>query len=269
MFQRTRHFSVVLILMGLVVIQQRGLYAQSPGVEGLGSQLNRDSFQLCREIRTRFQGMRGQRVFFSKAREIHEMADGIQRMILLKAPVQGMDQALDDLDLLVADLEQSLKSAQLPVLTSPVIRPTGPNGYVFYGGNGYPEPCFRCHGFPYRMISEQGLQEVFGTLQEMQTSIRQLQAHYAPPVAVPEKRTFPVPVPGTDFVPQSEFPANRTPDSTPDRTPVRTRPRQPDRNSGWQPSRKTAPVFPPAPRKQTTPPAQEGPEFLPPLPTPE
>jgi hypothetical protein len=257
MFQHTRHFAMGILLMGLVVIQQGGLYAQSPGVEVLGSRLNRDSFQLCREIRTRFRGMRGQRTFFSKAHEIHEMADDIQRMIILKAPVQGMDQALVDLELLVADLEQNLKTAQLPVLTSPVIRPTGPNGYVFYGGNGYPEPCFRCHGFPYRMIPEQALQEVFGTLQDMQASIQQLQAYYAPPVSVPGKRTFPAPVPGAAPSEQPSFPANQ-PRSLPT-----------DRDSGWQPARKTAPVFPPVPRKQNAPPAVEGPEFLPPMPAPE
>ncbi|QDT28053.1 hypothetical protein Enr10x_33920 [Gimesia panareensis] len=257
MFQRTKLWGIIILLVGLWVIQQRGLYAQSPGVEALGGRLNRDSFQLSREIRTRFRGIRGQRVFFSKALEIHQMADDIQRMIILKAPVQGMDQALVDLELLVSDLEQSLKSARLPVLTSPVIKPTGPNGYVFYGGNGYPDPCFRCNGFPYQMIPEQSLQEVFGTLQEMQTSIRKLQAHYAPPVTAPEKRIFPVPGAGRDTGLPPAFPSNRP------------RPVQPGRDSGWQPARKTAPVFPPAPKQQTSPPAVKGPEFLPPLPSPE
>jgi hypothetical protein len=263
MFQRTRQFGLIVLLLGLWFMQERGLYAQSPGPEVLGSQLNRDSFQLCREIRSRFRGIRGQRMYYSKAREIHALADDIQRMIILKAPVQGMDQALVDLELLVTDLEQTLKSARLPVLTSPVIKPTGPNGYVFYGGNGYPDPCFRCQGFPYQMIPEQSLNEVYGTLQGMQFSIRQLQAHYAPPVSVPGKRTFPAPVPGTDSDLQPEFPANRTPQRS---QPLQ--PRQPERDSDWKPSRKTAPVFP-APQQKSTPPALEGPEFLPPLPMPE
>lgn len=254
MFQRSFFLSMFAALIIVSVVQQRGLYAQTLGVEVLGSRLNRDSFQLCREIRTRFRGIRGQRVFFAKAHEIHEMADDIQRMIILKAPVQGMDQALCDLNLLVENLDRSLKSTRLPVLTDPVIKPTGPNGYIFYGGNGYPQPCFRCEGFPYQMIPEQGLKQIHVTLQQMKSSISQLQAHYAPPVTVPEKRTFPVPVPRSDSDLRPAAPFRKSV------------PLSPEKDSGWKPSRKTAPVFPPAPKQKSNPPVLEGPQFLPPLP---
>lgn len=267
MFQRKIYGGILAALLMFTVMQEGSLYAQqvvSP--ESLGGKLNRDSFTLCREIRTKFRGMRGQRSLFEKAYEIHEMADDIHRMIILKAPVQGMDRALSDLNLLVDDLDQSLEAARLPVLREPVMRPTGPNGYVFYGGNGYPQPCFQCQGFPYRMIPEQNLRDLNQTLNEMKFSIDLLQAQYAPHSRVaPERQLFPAPRLGTPL--ESE----RGQPSQPLRQPERIQPDpiQPEYDSRWRPSRKEPAVFPSAIPPNRSVPSQQGPDFLPPFPSAE
>ncbi|QDV51394.1 hypothetical protein [Gimesia fumaroli] len=260
MFQRYINWAAIAVLLGFVVIQDRSLYAQQViNPESVGGKLNRDSFTLCREIRTKFRGIRGQRTLFHKAYQIHEMADTIQRMIVLNAPVQGMDQALDDLRMLVDDLDQSLQSGRLPVLRDPVIEPTGPNGYVFYGGNGYPQPCFQYQGFPYRMVPEQSLSRLNQTLKEMKGSIGLLQARYAPLSRIgPERRLFPKPRPGLPSEVGREQP------STPLRQPEEL---QSENDSRWKPSRKEPSVFPPAIPPNRSVPSQQGPEFLPPSPS--
>lgn len=265
MFQRIRIWGILAALLMIVVIQDGFLYAQNiqqmVNPASVGGKLNRDSFTLCREIRTKFRGLRGQRSLFDKAYQIHEMADNIHRMIILNAPVQGMDQALSDLSLLVEDLDHSLKTARPPVLRDPVMRPTGPNGYVFYGGNGYPQPCFQCQGFPYRMIPEQNLRELNQTLNEMKFSIDLLQAQYAPhPQVKPERRLFPTPRPGTPFDSERELPSPplRQPDSL-----------QPEYDSRWKPTRKEPDLFPPAIPPNRSAPSQQGPGFLPPIPSAE
>ena len=100
MLRRSIYGGGMAALLMLVVLQGEPLFAQQVvSSDSIGSKLNRDSFILCREIRTKFRGIRGQRTLFSKSYEIHEMADRIHRMIVLNAPVQGMDQALFDLSL--------------------------------------------------------------------------------------------------------------------------------------------------------------------------
>ncbi|QDT43239.1 hypothetical protein Pan241w_33390 [Gimesia alba] len=260
MFQQYLYRVSLAALLILVVIENSTLYAQQTlSPELIGGKLNRDSYTLCREIRTKFRGIRGQRTLFNKAYDIHEMADEIHRMIILNAPVQGMDQALSDLNLLVDDLDQTLRAGRLPVLRDPVIKPTGPNGYVFYGGNGYPQPCFQCQGFPYRMVPEQNLHALNQTLKEMKYSIDLLQAQYAPhPQALPERRLFPTPRSGAPFETEREQP------STPLRQPEAL---QPKYDSRWKPSRKEPSVFPPAIPPNRSVPSKQGPEFLPPTPT--
>ncbi|WP_339729464.1 hypothetical protein [uncultured Gimesia sp.] len=270
MFQRYIRWGGMVALLMIVVVQDGSLYAQ-PGMnahqvmspEVVGGKLNHDSFTLCREIRTKFRGIRGQRSLFAKAYEIHEIADDIHRMIVLNAPVQGMDQALADLSMLVDDLDQSLQAGRLPVLRDPVIKPTGPNGYEFYGGNGYPQPCFQCHGFPYRMIPQQNLRELNQTIKGMKFSIDLLQAQYSPhPQVLPERRLFPVPRQGAPFETEREQPLQ------PLRQPglIQPDPIQPEYDSRWKPSRKPPSVFPPAIPPNRSVPPQQGPEFLPPSP---
>lgn len=248
-------FNIAVVL--LCTLTSSFAQSQQTDVATLGGRLNQDSFTICREIRTQFRGIRGQRLLFDKAYEIHELADKIHRMMILQVPVQGMQQALSDLERLVDDLDHSLAVMQLPVLREPVIRPTGPNGYVFEGGNGYPQPRFQYHGYPYRMIPEREMKSVNQTLDGMQKTIRQLQAVYSPqPVHLPVREIFPVPVP------DQEFEQNRT---QPQTGPVG--PALPGQGRGWQPSRKTAPLFPSAQPPKPEVPASGGPEFLPPLPS--
>lgn len=258
MFHKGRN-SIILALVLLVTISANFVQAQPAEVATLGGRLNRDSFTVCREIRTQFRGIRGQRLLFDKAYEIHELADNIHRMMILQAPVQGMQRALADLELLVDDLDHTLAVMQLPVLREPVIRPTGPNGYIFEGGNGYPQPRFEYRGYPYRMIPEREITSLSQTLEGMQTTISQLQAHFCPqPVRAPVREIFPAPFP------DQEFEQNKT---RPQTGPVG--PALPDWDSGWQPSRKTGPLFPSVQPPKLKAPASGGPEFLPPLPSPE
>ncbi|WP_145229099.1 hypothetical protein [Gimesia algae] len=248
-------FKLAIVL--LCTISTNVARAQQSEVANLGGKLNRDSFTVCRKIRSQFHGIRGQRLLFDKAYEIHELADNIHRMMILQVPVQGMQQALSDLERLVDDLDHSLAVMQLPVLREPVIRPTGPNGYVFHGGNGYPQPRFEYRGYPYRMIPEYKMNSLNQTLEGMQITISQLQAHFSPqPVQLPVKETFPAPVP------DQEFEHNRT---QPQTGPVG--PPLPDRDIGWQPSRNMGPRFPSAQPPGLKAPASGGPEFLPPLPS--
>ncbi|WP_417383118.1 hypothetical protein [Gimesia sp.] len=248
-------FNIALVL--LCTMSANFAQVQQTDVASLGGRLNQDSFTVCREIRTHFRGIRGQRLLFDKAYEIHELADNIHRMMILQAPVQGMQQALSDLDRLVDDLDHTLSVMQLPVLREPVIQPTGPNGYVFQGGNGYPQPRFQYHGYPYRMIPEREVKCVNQTLDRMQQTIRQLQAVYNPqPVRPSVRETFPVPVPG------QEFEKNRTQPQTKPVGPV-----LPGQDNGWQPSRETVPRFPSVQPPRSNAPDSGGPEFLPPLPT--
>ncbi len=254
---RTIHspFNIAVILLSSIPVNFA--QAQQTDVATLGERLNRDSFTVCREIRTRFRGIRGQRQLFDKAYEIHELADNIHRMMILQAPVQGMQQALSDLERLVDDLDHSLAVMPLPVLREPVIRPTGPNGYVFEGGNGYPQPRFQYQGFPYRMIPEREMKSLNQTLEGMQANISQLQAHFNPqPVRPPVRETFPAPVP------EQEFEQNR---SRPEIQPVG--PLMPDRENDWQPTRKSIPQFPSAQPPKPKSPVSDGPELLPPLPS--
>ncbi len=260
MFQRNSYRGIFVTVLFSVIAQDGLLFAQAGGLDSTVGKLNRDSFLLCREIRKNLSGIRGQRTLFSKAYDIHEMADKMHRMVMLNAPVRGMDQALSDLSLLVDDLNFSIKAMKLPVFRDPVNRPTGPNGYVFYGGNGYPQPCFQCNGFPYRMIPERNMRDVSRLLSEIQTSIVQLQAHYSPHLhQTPRQRLFPAP--GT--IPQS--------DSFLKTQPSRLRELfQEENDSQWKPSRKSAPllppVLPPVPPRDQAKPFQSGPQLLPPLP---
>jgi len=261
----------------LVVVQNGWLYAQGGGLESIGGKLNHDSFILCREIRTKFRESRGQRSMFTKAYEVHQMADNIHRMIVLKAPVRGMDQALFDLSLLVDDLEQSVKATRLPAFREPVTIPKGPNGYIFYGGNGYPRASFQCNGFPCQRAAEQGTCVLCDTLQEMKSAISQLQRHYAPrPRRELERRPFPVPSPvpltDSDWRPQSQPQFQPQPlrlPPPPIKEPVKRpikKPLQEQNDSRWKPSRPSAPVFPSAPPANRSVPSQKGPELLPPRP---
>lgn len=266
MFRRNISIGIFATLLFSVLMQYNSLYAQGGELDSIGGKLNRDSFTLCREIRTKFRGIRGQRRIFDKAYEIHEIADNVHRMVVLRAPVRGMDQALLDLSLLVDDLDQSLKTMQLPVLRDPVTVPTGPNGYIFYGGNGYPQPnfqcgMFRCYGSPYRMIPERDMRGVCRILTDMKSSIIQLQAHYSPSLHFPPaQRLFPSP----NSVPQFDFNREQGKKSQPLGLPGPL----PDQNdSRWKPSRKTAPVFPPVPPREQPRPSQTGPVVLPPLPS--
>lgn len=259
MFQQKGYQFVFVTLFFSLIAQDRVLFAGEPGLDLTAGKLNRDSFLLCREIRTKLYGIRGQRVLFSKAYEIHEMADRLHRMVVLNAPVRGMDQALSDLRLLVDDMNHSMKTMGLPVFRDPVMIPTGPNGYVFYGGNGYPQPTYQCDRFFYRMIPEQSVRGVSRILSEMESSITELQAYYSPQQQqVPSQRSFPVP----SLVPRSDsklktLPAPlRSPDVLQDKDDTR-----------WQPSRRFAPILPPeVPRNQVKPP-KGGPQILPPLPS--
>ncbi|MFH1301549.1 MAG: hypothetical protein ABIK07_10855 [Planctomycetota bacterium] len=259
MFQRNIFQGIFIIILFSVILQDGLLYAQGGELESISSQLNRDSFIVCREIQTKFQGIRGQRSLITKAYEIHAMADNIHRMLILNVPVRGMDRALDDLSLLVDDLDQSIKAMRAPVLRDPVTIPTGPNGYRFYGGNGYPQPSFQYNGFPYRMVAERTTSGLCQTLQEMRSSISQLQRYFAPlPPVAPVRRSFPVP----NSVPPSgsDRGAPPQPSGFPEPLPE-------ENDSRWQPSRGSAPVYPPAPPARPSIPAQQGPEFLPPLPS--
>ncbi|WP_278470802.1 hypothetical protein [Gimesia maris] len=248
-------FNIAVVL--LCTLPANSLWAQQTDAATLGRRLNQDSFTICREIRTNFRGIRGQRLLFDKAYEIHELADNIHRMMILQAPVQGMQQALSDLERLVDDLEHSLAMMQLPVLREPVIRPTGPNGYIFEGGNGYPQPRFQYHGYPYRMIPEREMNHLSQTLEGMQTAISQLQSQFNPqPVRPPVREVFPTPVP------DQEFKQNR---SQPKAGPIG--PSIPDQKNRWQPARKSLPQFPSAQPPKPKSPASGGPEFLPPLPS--
>lgn len=266
MFRRNRSIKALVILLFFVLLQSGSLYAQARDLDLIGGKLNRDSFTLCRDIRTKFRGIRGQRILFAKAYEIHEMADNIHRMVVLNAPTRGMDQALLDLSLLVDDLDQSLKTMPLPVFRDPVTVPTGPNGYIFYGGNGYPQPnfqcgIFQCYGPPYRMISEQAMRDVCGILTDMKSSINQLQAHYSPGLELhPTQRLFPSPNP----IPQLDSKQGRGGQSQP---PGLSIPFRKQNDSGWKPSRKTAPISPPVPPGNQPQPLQKGPAVLPPLPS--
>lgn len=259
MFQRNLFRGMFATLLISVILQGGRLYAQEEELALIGGKLNRDSFTLCREIRSEFNGIRGQRSLFSKAYEIHEMADNIHRMIVLKAPVRGMDQALNDLGLLVDDLDHTIKASGLPVLRDPVAIPTGPNGYIFYGGNGYPQPSFQYNGFPYRMVAERSTCELCQTLQDMKSSISQLQQYYAPqPRVEPGRRFFPVP--GAVTPSDSDWGAPPQPSRLPE-------PQQEENDSRWKPSRRSAPVFPSAPPAYQPVPLQQGPQLLPPLPS--
>lgn len=257
-------FATVLVF---IVVQNGWLYAQAGELESIGGKLNHDSFILCREIRTKYRETRGQRSMFTKAYEVHQMADNIHRMIVLKAPVRGMDRALFDLSLLVDDLDQTVKATRLPGFRDPVTIPTGPNGYVFYGGNGYPRASFHCNGFPCQRAEERSTCVLCDTLQEMKLAISQLQRHYAPrPRREPERRLFPVPSPvplsDSDWRPQPQ-PLHLPP--PPVREPVK-KPAQEQNDSRWKPSRPSAPVFPSAPPANRSVPSQKGPELLPPRP---
>ena len=259
MFQGISYRGIFVTLLFSFIAQDGVLHAQVRGLDLTAGKLNRDSFTLCREIRTKFCGMRSQRTLFTKAYEIHEMADNLHRMVVLNAPVRGMDQALSDLRLLVDDLEFSIKAMRLPVFRDPVIVPTGRNGYVFYGGNGYPQPCFQCDRSPYRMIPEQNMRDVGRLLSDMKSSIIELQAHYSPNQhQVPSQRLFPAP----GLVPRSDSDLN--PQSRPSRLPKLL---QEENDSRWKPSLKSVPVFPPVPPRDQANPSQSGPRILPPLPS--
>lgn len=259
MFQRNCYRGMFIALIFTVIVQDGLLFAQAVEPASIVGKLNRDSFVLCRDIRTKFRGIRGQRTLFSKAYEIHEMADNVHRMVVVNAPIHGMDRALADLSLLVDDMKLTIKGMRLPVFRDPVTIPTGPNGYVFYGGNGYPQPRFGCDRFPYRMIPEQNMREMSQMLADMKNSIVQLQAYYSPPLhQPPTQRLFPLPGP----VPRFDSNLNQRPQ------PARVPELLEDKNdSRWKPSSKTAPVFPPVPRKETPKPSQSGPLFLPPIPS--
>ncbi|MDF1743080.1 MAG: hypothetical protein P1V19_05255 [Gimesia sp.] len=256
MFQRIGFRGIFVTVLFSVIAQDGLLFAQVGGPDSTAGKLNRDSFLLCREIRKNLCGIRGQRTLFSKAYEIHEMADKMHRMVMLNAPVRGMDQALSDLSLLVDDLNFTIKAMRLPVFRDPVTIPTGPNGYVFYGGNGYPQPSFQCNGFPYRMIPERNMRDVGRLLSEIQSSIVQLHAHYSPHQhQTPRQRLFPAP--GT--IPQSDTDFKMQ--------PSRLRKLfQEENDSQWKPSRKSAPLMPPVPPRDQAKPLQYGPQLLPPLP---
>ena len=259
MFQQNSYRGIFVTLLFSFMAQDGLLFAQARGLDSTAEKLNRDSFILCREIRAKFCGMRSQRTLFTKAYEVHEMADNVHRMVVLNAPVRGMDQALSDLKLLVDDLDISIKAMRLPVFRDPVVVPTGPNGYVFYGGNGYLQPCFQCDRSPYRMIPEQNMRDVGRMLSEMNSSILELQAYYSPhQYQVPSQRLFPAP----GHVPRSDSDLNTQP--RPSRLPELF---QEENDSRWKPSRKSAPVFPPVPPKGQAKPLQSGPQILPPLPS--
>ncbi len=259
MFQRNLFRGIFATLLISVILQGGWLYAQGEELALIGGKLNRDSFTLCREIRSEFKGIRGQRSLFTKAYEIHEMADNIHHMLVLKAPVRGMDQALNDLSLLVDDLDDTIKASSLPVLRDPVTIPTGPNGSIFYGGNGYPQPRFQYNGFPYRMVPERSTCELCQILQEMKSSISQLQRYYAPQPRVAPGRNY-FPVPGAAAPSESD----RSPLRQPSRLPE---PQQEENDSRWKPSRGSTPVFPSAPPAYQPVPSQQGPQLLPPLPS--
>ncbi len=267
MFRQSVYGGVLASLFFSIVILNDLQLAQAGELTAISSKLNRDSFLLSREIRTRFRGIRGQRILFDKAYEIHEVADNIQSMVVFNAPATSMERTLSDLSFLVDNFEHSIKAQRLPVLRDPVITPTGPNGYTFSGGIGYPQPnfhcdIFQCYGPPYRMVPEQAVRNIDLILKDMKSSIRQLQIYYGPkPSAEPTNRYFPQPGPP---VPQSD--SNLGKQINPYRTPV---PSQNRLTPGWKPARKTVPVLPPVPRKKQTEPAQKGPAILPPLPPDE
>lgn len=262
MLQRYLKWGGTAFLLLLVLVQVRSVSAQQyVNPDAIAMKLNRDSFELCREVRTQFRGIRGGRSLFAKAYEVHEMADKVHRMIVLNAPVQGMDQALWDLNGLVDDLDRSLHSRDLPVLRDPVLKPTGPNGYIFYGGNGYPQPCFQCNGFPYRMIPEQRLRAVDQTLNEMKSSIGLLIQQYSPQSrSLPEQRRFPTPQLGAPV--ELETQPRLTP-VTPRRDTV---PIEPEFDSNWKPSRQEPLSFPEPIPPNSSAPKLQGPQFLPPMP---
>lgn len=267
MFRQSVYGGVLASLCFSIVLQNDLQSAQAGELTAISSKLNRDSFLLSREVRTRFRGIRGQRILFNKAYEIHEVADNIQSMVVFNAPTTSMQRSLSDISFLVENFEHSIKAQRLPVLRDPVITPTGPNGYTFSGGNGYPQPnfqcdIFQCYGPPYRMVPEQAVRNIELILKDMKSSISQLQIHYGPkPRIAPKNRYFPQPGPP---VPKTDSNLGIQPNPYRSQVPAHNR-----FLHGWKPARKTVPVLPPVPPKNQTKPLQNGPTILPPLPTNE
>lgn len=265
MFRRNIYQTILASLFFAILIQNGSLrFAEGGEPAAIGSKLNRDSFLLTREIRNQFRGIRGQRIMFDKAYEIHEVADDIQSMIIFNEPAANIEQAVSDLNFLVEDFGRTIQALRLPVFRDPVITPTGPNGYTFSGGNGYPQPnfhcgIFQCFGPPYRMVPEQSVRNISLILKDMKSSINQLQVNYAPKkLEEPKRQLFPLPSPA---VPQSDTGLRKQ--SNPNLPPV---PYQKNNTRGWKRPSKTVPVLPPVPSKSQTLPPQKGPAILPPLP---